>query len=332
MPRVCVIGSANVDFTVALPRLPRPGETVSGGTLLANLGGKGANQAVAARKLGAEVRLIGGVGDDSSGVRIRDRLGSLGIDVAGLQTVHDAATGTALILVDADGRNQIGVAPGANHRLSLDMVGAHEAAIEWADVLVCQLETPLEVVRWGLERASRHGVVTILNPAPVQVLPDDLLGLVTYLTPNAGEAGALAGTDVGDLESARDAALRLMERGAEHVLVTLGEDGVLACDPDRALHFPASRSRRWTPPPPAMPSTARWRWALPRAADSRRPSRLPTRPLRSPARGAGRRTPFPTAWRWSGTSARSVNADRAPARRRGLTSPARRAQSHGQWR
>jgi ribokinase len=239
MPRVCVIGSANVDFTVALPRLPRPGETVSGGTLLANLGGKGANQAVAARKLGAEVRLIGGVGDDSSGVRIRDRLGSLGIDVAGLQTVHDAATGTALILVDADGRNQIGVAPGANHRLSLDMVRAHEAAIEWADVLVCQLETPLEVVRWGLERARRHGVVTILNPAPVQVLPDDLLGLVMYLTPNAGEAGALAGTDVGDLESARDAALRLMERGAEHVFVTLGEDGVLACDPDRALHFPA---------------------------------------------------------------------------------------------
>jgi ribokinase len=239
MPRVCVIGSANVDYTVALPRLPRPGETVSGGTFLANLGGKGANQAVAARKLGAEVRLIGAVGDDSSGARIRDGLGSLGIDVAGLQTVPDAATGTALILVDAGGRNQIGVAPGANHRLSLDMARAHEAAIEWADVLVCQLETPLEMVRWGLERACRHGVVTILNPAPAQVLPDDLLGLVMYLTPNAGEAGALAGTDVGDLESARDTALRLMERGAGHVLVTLGESGVLACTPDRALHFPA---------------------------------------------------------------------------------------------
>ena len=239
MPRVCVIGSANVDFTLALPRLPREGETVSGGALLVNLGGKGANQAVAARRLGGEVRMIGCVGQDRSGVEIRERLESLGIGVDGLVAVPDAATGTALILVDATGRNQIGVAPGANHHLTVDMVGTHASAIEWADVLLCQLETPLAVVRWALDRARRHRVATILNPAPVRDLPDDVLGLVTLLTPNAGEAGTLVGAAVTDLESGREAAHRLLARGAASVVITLGELGALVCDEGSAVHFPA---------------------------------------------------------------------------------------------
>ncbi|MBI2527557.1 MAG: ribokinase [Candidatus Rokubacteria bacterium] len=239
VPRVCVIGSANVDHALALPRLPRPGETVSGGTLLTNLGGKGANQAVAARKLGAEVRMLGAVGEDTAGAEIRARLEALGIDASGLVALAGAATGTALIFVDAEGRNEIGVAPGANRGLTVEMLEPHASAIPWADVVVCQLETPLSVVRWALAEAHRHGVRSILNPAPVCALPDDLLGLVAYLTPNEGEAAALAGAPVTDLESARGAGRRLLERGAATVIVTLGGDGALVCQRDRAVHFPA---------------------------------------------------------------------------------------------
>src|SRR5262249_17918426 len=153
-----------------------------------NRGGKGANQAVAARRLGAEVRMVGAVGMDRSGVEIREGLQALGIEVDGVCTVPDAATGTALILVDSDGTNQIAVAPGANHRLTVEMAAPHEAVIAWADVLLCQLELPIEVVRWALEAAHRHDVTAILNPAPVQEVGDQTLSLADYLTPNALEA------------------------------------------------------------------------------------------------------------------------------------------------
>jgi ribokinase len=240
VPRIAVVGSANVDFAVALERLPRPGETVSGGTLLVNHGGKGANQAMAARLLGADVRMIGCVGDDASGERIRAALAGQGIGVDGLVSVPGAATGTALILVDAAGRNQIGVAPGANHRLTVEMAQAHESSIAWAEVLLCQLEVPLPVVTWALTAARRYGVTTVLNPAPVQPLSDQLLTAVDYLVPNEIEAAMLAGVPVKDVDSAREAADRLRARGAGRVVVTLGGEGALACDEGpAALHFPA---------------------------------------------------------------------------------------------
>jgi ribokinase len=239
--RICVIGSANLDMAMALPRLPRPGETVAGGTLLVNRGGKGANQAVAARLLGAEVRMIGCVGQDGGGAQVREGLAKLGIGVDGLVTVPEVATGTALILVDPDGQNQIGVALGANDHLTVDMASAHETSVAWADVLLCQLETPLPVVRWALESAKQHDVKTILNPAPVCELTNDLLALVDFLTPNELEAGALSGVDVHDIETAREAAERLLTRGSRRVIVTIGAEGALACDEAAALHFPAFR-------------------------------------------------------------------------------------------
>jgi len=239
VPRVCVVGSANLDYTVALPRLPRVGETVSSGTLLVNRGGKGANQAVAARRLGAEVRLIACVGDDDAGAAMRRALGEEGIGVDGVMTAAGVATGTALIFVDREGHNQIGVAPGANHRLTVEMARAGEESIGWAQVLVSQLEVPVPVVRWALETAKRHGVPTVLNPAPVQELSDELLALVTYLTPNAGEVAALTGIEVSDLDSGRRAAARLCERGVGTVVITLGEEGALVCDGTTAVHFEA---------------------------------------------------------------------------------------------
>jgi ribokinase len=241
MSRILVVGSANVDFTVALARLPVPGETVTGGTLLVNHGGKGANQAVAARRLGAEVRLIACLGDDASGRAIRDALGVEGIDVTGVASTSEALTGTALIVVDAEGRNQIAVAPGANRRLDVEMVRRHASAVAWADVVLCQLETPLPTVTWVLQEARRRGVMTILNPAPVPEEPLDVWRTVDYLTPNAGEAARLSGLAVTDPPSAAEAAHTLRARGVGTVIVTLGVDGALLVAADRVVHVPGVR-------------------------------------------------------------------------------------------
>jgi ribokinase len=233
--RVLIVGSANVDYTVALPRLPQPGETVSDGTLLVNHGGKGANQAVAARRLGAEVRMIGCVGDDAAGRDVRTALAREGIGVEGIVTTGAAATGTALISVDTKGRNQISVAPGANRTLSVEQVQARAEDFAWAQVIVCQLETPLPTVRWVLEEARRRSVVTLVNPAPVPATPIDFFALVDYLTPNAGEAARLSGAAANDAALAGE---RLAARGVATVVVTLGETGALAWREGRVTRAP----------------------------------------------------------------------------------------------
>ncbi len=239
MPHVLVIGSANVDFTVAVPRLPREGETVSGGTLHVGYGGKGANQAVAARRLGAEVRFVGCVGQDTNGDQIADRLAQEGIPTDGLIRVAEAATGVALLVVDVEGRNQIAVAPGANRQLLPELAGRHAPLVTWAGVLLCQLEIPIPTVQWALTTAREHTAVTILNPAPARPLPDTVLSLVDCLTPNAGEAEILSGIAVEGPETATRAAQQLLARGVKRVIVTLGTQGVLFCDGSSALHFPA---------------------------------------------------------------------------------------------
>jgi len=241
--RVLVVGSANVDFTVAAPHLPAVGETVSGGTLLVNHGGKGANQAVAARRLGAEVRFVGCVGDDGSGREIRAALETEGIGVDGVGVTREAATGTALIVVDGEGRNQIAVAPGANWRLALEHVRSRADDFAWAQVALCQLETPLETVAWALQEARQRGAVTMLNPAPVREGLADVWRFVDYLTPNEGEAERLTGIAVRDLRSAAAAGHALRRRGVGTVIVTLGAAGALACtgegDGERVIRAPA---------------------------------------------------------------------------------------------
>ena len=235
MSRVLIVGSANVDYTVALPRLPEPGETVSDGTLLVNHGGKGANQAVAARRLGADVRLIACVGDDAAGRDVRSALASEGIGVDGMVSTTAAATGTALVSVDTRGRNQVSVAPGANRTLSVEQVQARMEDFAWAQVIICQLETPLATVRWALGEARRRGVIAIVNPAPVPATPLDFFSLVDYLTPNAGEAARLSGAAAND---AALAAERLVSRGVRTVVVTLGDSGALAWHEGRGLRVP----------------------------------------------------------------------------------------------
>ena len=240
MPRVLVVGSANVDFTVALPRLPRPGETVSEGTLLVARGGKGANQAVAARRLGADVRLIACVGDDASGREVRQALADEGIGVEAVGSTAVAATGTALIVVDAEGRNQIAVAPGANRALAAADVERRAADFAWADVVVCSLEVPVATARRALECARRHDALTILNPAPLPERGLDFLGLADYVTPNESEASRLTGLPLANVDDAGRVAAAVRALGAAHVVLTLGAGGALAEGPGGRLHVPAS--------------------------------------------------------------------------------------------
>jgi ribokinase len=239
VPRVLVVGSANVDFTVALARLPRPGETVTDGTLLVARGGKGANQAVAARRLGAEVRLVACVGDDASGRDLRQALSGEGLGVEAVRVTAEAATGTALIVVDAQGRNQIAVAPGANRALAVADVERCDADFAWAEVVVCSLEVPLATVRRALECARRLGALTVLNPAPRPERGLDFLGLADYVTPNEIEAADLAARPVADLDGAAAAAVALRALGAGHAVVTLGAAGALADGPGGRVHAPA---------------------------------------------------------------------------------------------
>jgi ribokinase len=236
--RVLVVGSANVDYTVALARLPAPGETVTDGTLLVARGGKGANQAVAARRLGAQVRFIACVGDDASGREVRQALGDEGVDVTAVTTTVGSATATALIVVDAEGRNQIAVAPGANRALSVADVDRRDGDFAWAEVVVCSLEVPLAVVRRALQCARRHRTPTIVNPAPLPDAGLDFFDLADYVTPNESEAARLTGLSPANLDDAARAAAAVRGLGAARVVLTLGAGGALADGPEGRCHVP----------------------------------------------------------------------------------------------
>lgn len=239
MARILVVGSANVDIVVTTRRLPAPGETVTGGTLLVNDGGKGANQAMAACRLGADVRFIGCVGDDTFGTAMRQRLAAQGLGIDGLSVVPGVATGTGMIMVDAAGRNQIAVASEANMYLTIERVKQRLEDFTWAQMVICQLENPLDTVLWTLQTARQHGVPTILNPAPAQPLPEAIWPLVDYLTPNEVEAAQLTGLTLATAADAATLAQGLLARGPRVVIITLGEQGAYVCTPTARVHVPA---------------------------------------------------------------------------------------------
>jgi ribokinase len=226
---IVVVGSSNTDMVVQSPRVPRPGETILGGTFTMAAGGKGANQAVAAARAGGRVIFIARVGADMFGRQAVEGFRQDGINVEFVKQDADAPSGVALICVAADGQNSIVVAPGANGQLSPADVDAAGDAIRSAGVLLCQLETPIETVQAAIASAASAGVRVILNPAPARPLDDDLLRRVSVLTPNETEAELLTGVKVEDEAGAEQAARIMRSRGVAVVLVTLGPRGTFVC-------------------------------------------------------------------------------------------------------
>ena len=233
-PAVAVVGSLNLDLVIRVPELPGPGETVSGGDLFRNPGGKGANQAVAAARLGRRVAMVGCVGDDDAGRALLASLEADGVDRSRVRVVDGVPSGTAFITVGEDGENQIVVSPGANARLTPDDVAAAQGVLAAAAVTLLQLEVPLEAVAAA---AGAAGGRVVLNPAPVRPLPAELLGQVDVLVPNRVELAQLAGGPVpGTVSEAARLAGRLPARA---VVVTLGADGALVVEDGQAGHVPA---------------------------------------------------------------------------------------------
>jgi len=233
------VGSLNTDLVVRAPHIPRPGETVIGGDFLTMPGGKGANQAVAAARLGASVAMVGRVGTDGFGQQLLANLAAAGVDHRLVVEDADAATGVALIVVEDSGQNSIVVASGANMRLSPNDVAAAESAIASAQVVLLQLESPLETVRRAAEIARAHNVTVILNPAPAQPLPADLLTLIDILTPNESETALLTGDQIQTPSEIEAAAYKLRRMGARMAILTLGERGALLAEADGTEIFSA---------------------------------------------------------------------------------------------
>jgi len=240
-PSLVVVGSANVDLMLTVPHLPRPGETVAGDQFASAPGGKGANQAVAAARLGADVRFGACVGDDAFGRMMLEALQASAVGTDGVRVLPGSATGVAMILVDAAAENCIALAPGANAALSSADVIRLQPTIAGASLLVCQLESPLATVRAAIEAAHAAAVPVLLNPAPARELDPSLLRLVRFLVPNESEASALTGISVVDAPSAEQAARLLLEQGVQTVLMTLGARGVLLAERGRFEHLPAPR-------------------------------------------------------------------------------------------
>jgi ribokinase len=231
---IAVVGSSNMDLVVKSKRIPVTGETILGGDFIMVPGGKGANQAVAAAKLGAEVFFIAKLGDDIFGLQSLNNFKKEGVNTKYVLQTQEAPSGVALIMVDDEGNNLIVVAPGANHKLSPEDVKEAESDIASSGALVAQLEVPIETIEFAAGLANKSDVPFILDPAPAQELSPELLGMVDVLTPNETEAQILTGIEVKDQSSAEAAAKKLLEFGIKTVILTMGASGYLLADKEGA--------------------------------------------------------------------------------------------------
>jgi len=239
MTDIVVIGSLNMDLVVAVPRLPKIGETIRGSDLIRVPGGKGANQAAAAALLGSQVLMIGRVGQDEFGSSLVQKLSSYGIDTSGITVDPDVVTGTALVAFDPSGENSIVICAGANARVLPKDIDQYEDTIGKARLILLQLELPLDTVCRAIDLAVKHDVPVVLNPAPFAQIPVSTLRKVSYLIPNEVEAAQLTGIDVRDLPSAERAATKLLGLGVDVVVITLGKNGCLLRDRHQTMHVPA---------------------------------------------------------------------------------------------
>ncbi|GIU20956.1 MULTISPECIES: ribokinase [unclassified Shewanella] len=226
MSQLIVLGSVNADHVLQVPSFPRPGETLHGRNYQVIPGGKGANQAVAAARLNADIGFIACVGDDSFGQNIRQTFANDGMDISAVHMVENTPTGIAMIQVSDCGENSICIAAEANDALTTEIVEQHSVKIEQAEYLLMQLETPLAGIELAASIAKAKKTKVVLNPAPARSLPDVLLAMVDIITPNETEAEVLTGVAVTDADSAAKAAKVLHGKGIATVMITLGAKGV----------------------------------------------------------------------------------------------------------
>lgn len=238
---ITVVGSANTDMVILADHFPSPGETILGGKFLMNPGGKGANQAVAAARLGGKVSFISRVGDDIFGQETFQNLQREGIDTRGLHKHPSLPSGVALITVDSQGENTIVVASGANMALSPEELAQHLSVIQSGEILLMQLEIPLESVVFAARAAFQSGRKVILNPAPAASLPLEIYPYIYALTPNETETAQLTGIKVNDEKSAKKAAEKLVSLGVQHAVITLGAAGTYLHSKDVQRIIPAPK-------------------------------------------------------------------------------------------
>jgi ribokinase len=242
-PSIVVVGSLNADFIVHVSRFPVPGETLRGDRFAVMPGGKGGNQACAAARLGGSVALAGQVGKDSHGEWLRRSLEETGVDAHLVSTDEGTGTGVALITIAADGENHIVLAPGANGTFGPERLAPALPFLRSASVVLLQLEVPMDTVIRAAVEAHAAGATVILDPAPAATVPDQLLGLCSFLTPNESELAILSGDRPDDGETPLDVidarARRLLARGGRSVLVKLGARGVRLVEPEEAWHWSA---------------------------------------------------------------------------------------------
>lgn len=237
--KIIVIGSANMDMVVKSQHIPKPGETVLGGTFFMNPGGKGANQAVAVSRLGGKVTLISKIGNDIFGKQSSKIYDEEGIDISGIYADENSPSGIALITVDDKGENSIVVAPGANSYLDKQNVKEILDKNPDCGIILLQLEIPIETVAYSIQYAKENNIPVVLNPAPVDISIIPLLKNVDIITPNIHEAEALAEHEITDFESAKIAAIKIKKMGVNTVIITMGNEGALLYENDNFHHIKA---------------------------------------------------------------------------------------------
>jgi ribokinase len=236
---IIVVGSLNMDLVIRVQKMPELGETVRGSDLLTIPGGKGANQAAAAAKLGNNVLMVGKVGGDSFGVTLKQNLHNLGVNTDRVAQEEESSTGTAVITVDDAGNNCIVISAGANGKVSLADVEALSGLWSETKMLLLQLEIPLDVVSKAIDIAYQNNVPIALNPSPIADLPKELLRKVKYLILNEIEAKSISGIEASSVESSKSAAKKILAMGVENVIITLGEHGAVLANQNTTVHVPA---------------------------------------------------------------------------------------------
>lgn len=241
-PNILVIGSLNMDLVIRVPHMPAIGQTILGRSTDRIPGGKGANQAYAAAKLGGSVAMMGKVGQDEDGKTLVNNLRNAGVETGFIGVEPSGFTGIACIYVNDEGDNTIVVTPGANEKCDLKYIQDNHGAIEAADILLLQMEIPADAVYHAIRMARKYGKTVILNPAPApSFIPADVLEQIDFLIPNETELQKLTGTDLRSEQDAAKAARTLIAKGVKNVIVTLGEKGALLVTREEAVHFPVPR-------------------------------------------------------------------------------------------